>query len=82
MSYLDFLIQDCLREYENGKIQSAIDLSTAQSTRSDNSIVVPLLLEQKVFPASPVIAVPSSFRPADRDDLADVSLVFPKQTLF
>jgi uncharacterized Zn-finger protein len=49
MNYLDFLIQDCLREYENVYIHSAIQLSTAQSNQSDNSIAVLLLLEQNLF---------------------------------
>jgi uncharacterized Zn-finger protein len=83
MNYLDFLIQDCLREYANDYIPSAIDASTAQSTQSAKFIDVPLL-EQNFFSfkntnlvsqASPAI---SSLVPSNQSDNAvEIPSVFP-----
>jgi hypothetical protein len=81
MSYLDFLIQDCLREYANDYTPSAIDVSSAQSTQSDIFIDVPILPEQRLFDMQPMlvspapsdIAMPFSFKPAQPDIISPVS---------
>jgi hypothetical protein len=90
MSYLDFLIQDCLREYANDYIPSAIDSSSAQSAQSDTSIDVTFLPEQRLFEMQPmlvssttsVIAIPSTIHSAQIDTFADSPFTFPKQNLF
>jgi predicted RNA-binding Zn-ribbon protein involved in translation (DUF1610 family) len=91
MSYLDFLIQDCLREYANDYIPSSIDESTAQSTQSAKLIDVPLLLERNRFSfkytnlvsrASPAITNSLPVPSTQYDNFAEAPFVFPaKETL-
>jgi hypothetical protein len=94
MNDLDFLIHDCLREYDDVYIPSVIDTSITQSAKRDKSIGVPLLLEQSHFTfnypnyvsrVSPAIAMPSSIPSIQKDNLAEVTevpFVFPKHSVF
>jgi hypothetical protein len=90
MSYLDFLIHNCLREYADDYIPSAIDESTAQSTQSDKCIDVPLLVAKSFFniqsknlisPTTSDIAGTSPARPAQTDKFAFIPFVNPKRKL-
>jgi Zn finger protein HypA/HybF involved in hydrogenase expression len=87
MNDLDFLIHDCLREYDDVYIPSVIDTSITHSAKRDKSIGVPLLLEQNfnypnyVSRVSPAITMPS----IQKDNLAEVTevpFVFPKHSVF
>jgi hypothetical protein len=87
MNYLDFLIQDCLREYAEDYIPSTIDAPTAQSARSDKSIYV---LEETLFdiqpflisPVSPVVAMSLPVLPAQSNTFIDIPFGIPMLDLY